>query len=139
MTIPLLEFIAILVNIAVFGRLVPRGFHDMAFIFMHIDTWASVIVLASGAPKSQPMQLVWEAISDRPEYQTLKMRLGVAHTLGLANLMADAASRDKRDVISKISAQMRLEAVQLRVPSSLRESISKIAREIKLIVDEKAA
>ena len=115
-----------------------RGFHDMAFIVMHIDASASVTVLASGAPKSQPMQLVWEAISDRAKYQKLERRLGAAHTFGPANLMADAASRDKRGVISRISAQMRLEAVQLRVPSSLKESISNIAREIKLVTDEKA-
>ena len=139
LTIPLLEFMAVLVNIVVFGRLVLRGFHDHAFIIMHIDASASVTVLASGAPKSQPMQLVWEAISDRPEYQKLKRRLGAAHTYGPANLMADAASRDKRDVISQISAQMRLEAVQLRVPSSLKESIFNIAQEILLITNKKAA
>lgn len=138
MTIPLLEFIAVLVNIVVFGRLVLRGFHDMAFIVMHIDASASVTVLASGAPKSQPMQLVWEAISERPEYKKLKRRLGAAHTFGPANLMADAASRDKRDVISRISAQMRLEAVQLRVPSSLKETVYKIAQEIKLVMEDKA-
>ena len=138
LTIPLLEFIAVLVNIVVFGRLVLRGFHDMAFIVMHIDASASVTVLASGAPKSQPMQLVWEAISERPEYKKLKRRLGAAHTFGPANLMADAASRDKRDVISRISAQMRLEAVQLRVPSSLKETVYKIAQEIKLIMEDKA-
>ena len=54
MTIPLLEFIAVLINIVVFGRLVFCGFHDTAFIVMHIDASASVTVLASGAPKSQP-------------------------------------------------------------------------------------
>ena len=139
LTIPLLEFMAVLVNIVVFGRLVLRGFHDHAFIIMHIDASASVTVLASGAPKSQPMQLVWEAISDRPEYQKLKRRLGAAHTFGPANLMADAASRDKRDVISQISAQMRLEAVQLRVPSSLKETIFNIAQEILAVTNKKAA
>ena len=139
LTIPLLEFMAVLVNIVVFGRLVLRGFHDKAFIVMHIDASASVTVLASGAPKSQPMQLVWEAISSRPEYQKLKKRLGAAHTFGPANLMADAASRDKRDVISRISAQMRLAAVELKVPSSLKESISKISQEIFMLVNKKAA
>ena len=92
LSIPVLEFMAVLINMVVFGRLVIRGFHDQAFIVMHIDASVSITVLASGAPKSQPMQLVWEAISERPEYQKLKRRLGAAHTFGPANLMADAAS-----------------------------------------------
>jgi hypothetical protein len=83
---------------------VLRGFHGMAFIVMHIDASASITVLASGAPKSQPMQLVWEAISDRPEFQKLKRRLGATHAFGPADLMADAASRDRRDGISRVSA-----------------------------------
>ena len=78
---------------------------------MHVDASASVAVPASGAPKSQSMQLVWEAISGRLEYQKLKKRLGVAHTFGSAHLMADAASRDKRDAIDQISTQIRLAAV----------------------------
>ena len=122
--IPMLELMAVLVNIVVFGRLVLRGYHDHALIVMHNDASASVTVLASEAPKSQSMQLAWEAMSVRPEYQKLKARLGAAHTFGPANLMADAASRDRRDVIDRISTQMRLEAVQLRVPSSLKESIT---------------
>ena len=63
----------VLMNIVVFGRLVLRGFHDLVFIVMHIDAFASVTMLASGAPKSQPMQLVWEAISERPEYHNDSM------------------------------------------------------------------
>ena len=136
LSIPVLEFMAVLVNMVVFGRLVLRGFHDQAFIVMHIDASASVIVLASGAPKSQPMQLVWEAISERPEYQKLKRRLGAAHTFGPANLMADAASRNKVDVIERISAQMRINSVQLPVPSSVKELISKISVEILEMINQ---
>ena len=139
LTTPLLEFMAVLVNVVVFGRLMLRGFHDKAFVVMHIDASASVTILASGAPKSQSMQLVWEAISGRPECQKPKKRLGAAHTFGPANLMADVASRDKRDVIVRISTQMRLAAVQLRVPSSFKESIAKISQEILFMMNKKVA
>ena len=96
---------------------------------MQIDASASVIVLASGAPKSQPIQLIWEAISERPEDQKPKRRLDVAHTFGPANLMADAASRNKVDVIDRISAQMRIISLHLPVPSSVKGLISEISAE----------
>ena len=127
---------AVLINMVVFGRLVLRGFHDLAFIVMHIDASASITVLTSGAPKSQPMQLVWEAISERPEYQKLKRRLGAAHTFGPANLIADAASRNKVDVIDRISAQMRINSVQLPVPSLVKALISGISREILEVINQ---
>ena len=79
--------------------------------------------------RSAELDWFWEKISTKFQSK-LRGRLGAAHTFGPANLMADAASRDKREVISQISAQMRLEAVQLRVPSSLKETIFKIAQEI---------
>ena len=108
-------------------------------IVMLIDASASVTVLASEAPKSQSTQLFWEAISGRPEYQKLKKRLGAVHTFGPANLMANAASKDKRDVIDRISTQMCLAAVQLRVSRSLKESITKKFQKILFLMNKEVA
>ena len=58
LSIPVLKIMAVLIDIVVFARLVLRGFLALAFIVMHIDASASVTVLASGAAKSQPIQLV---------------------------------------------------------------------------------
>ena len=35
LSIPVLEFMAVLINMVVFGRLVIRGFHDQAFIVIY--------------------------------------------------------------------------------------------------------
>ena len=42
-------------------------------------------------------------------------------------------------VIHQISTQMHLAAVQLRVPSSLKESITKISQEILFMMNKKVA
>ena len=62
------------------------------------------------------MQFVHRELHGTPIFKSVKKYLTVVHEKGLGNLMGDAASRARIDVLKATAAAMRIKCVQLKVP-----------------------
>ena len=111
-----LELAAAAINIIIFG---PRlkGFNT----FLYADATTTVHVLFENRARSATLQVVHELLLARPEYQALSPTLRVDHIFGEANIFADAASRNRPDVLRALALQIGSIARQIQPP---KEAIS---------------
>jgi hypothetical protein len=114
-----LEFMAVGVNIILYGDSLAG--HQVTIC---ADALATVQVLNKGSARAPVMQAIYALITDLPEFQALQPWLSSAHVFGEVNVMSDAASRGKFQVLRDLSASIGVANTQVALPARALEFIS---------------
>ena len=109
--ITVLELIAAGINVVVYGDLL--GGCDVTLC---VDALSSAQLIAAGHSRSEAMAVVWSLIQATPQYSALRPLLREAHVYGEANVMSDASSREKFEVISDVAEQCGVVATRVPLP-----------------------
>ena len=114
--IAVLELLALALSILVFGPLLKGVLCETCRWLLHCDSSPAVQAVIFENPRSPMMQFVHRELHGTPIFKSVKKYLAVVHEKGLGNLMGDAASRARIDVLKATAAAMRIKCVQLTVP-----------------------
>lgn len=109
---PLLEAIAFGVQFFVIGRVMPDFVGAHGTILAHCDALATVLSAALHKPKSPFLRFMFVHLDKSPFFRRLRPHVAVTHVAGPGNIMADAASRHRADVIADFSRQIGVRPVQ---------------------------
>ena len=120
------EFVALAINIIVFGAVLAG--HRVVLL---ADALASVQVMVNRAAHSPVMQIIHRLILALPEMGALGANLLEEHVFGELNVLADAASRARRELIQTIATQMGLMARELPLPVRALEFIAQVRKEVR--------
>ncbi len=129
MHITTLEFVAAAINVIIFA---PRLEGNQ--IYLYTDATSTVQVLISRAAQSPMLQSVHELLLATPEYAALAPTLSCDHVFGEVNAFADAASRNRPEVIQSLAIQVGVVARRIPLPPvALRffEMVRSRARELQ--------
>ena len=102
-SIPVLEFLAIVGNFKTFGPRIPSGI----VVRVMSDSITSVDVCASASAHTPQMQLLHRALLDDPHFQRLAASSLVGHLYGETNVISDAKSRGYEDVVQSLCVALR--------------------------------
>ena len=116
------EFVALGVNIIVFGAALAGQ-----RVVLLADALASVQVMVNRAAHSPVMQIIHRLILALPEVGALGANLLEEHVFGELNVLADAASRARRELIQTIATQMGLMARELPLPVRALKFIAQLS------------
>jgi len=121
--IPHLEFIALVINIALFVRLVLMEHDDLpenVEILANADGLAGVLNLTKDKGKSEVMWYIQEYFKNTSEYKRVKHNLKLAHLFGLGNPLGDAASRGYITLLKAMCLEMGIKPMHLNLPTDLK-------------------
>ena len=113
------EFVAIGINVIIFGPLFEGG-----EVFLLADALASVQIISSNAAHAPTLQVLHSLFLSLPEYTNLQPHVITSHVYGRINILADAASRAQFHVVTSICSQMGILARRLSVPARAIEFFS---------------
>jgi hypothetical protein len=88
------------------------------------DAMATVRNLARRAARSPVMQAIFRLLMNMPEFRLLEPFLFVDHVYGPANIMADAASRAKFELIAALGTQLGIVVRRAELPRRALEFFS---------------
>lgn len=123
-----LEFIAVGLNIILWGPLLHG--HQVA---LYSDASTSVQVLISKAAHAPVMQAIHTRILALPEFQALSPSLNIQHVPGEFNVFADAASRNRPQVITALALQLGIPCRQVRLPAQAAVFFQQVRDDAMLI------
>ena len=128
LTIPVLELLAACVNFIVFAPELEGAQH----VVMEIDALASPTVLRTDRARAPGLRAVLHEFRRLPQLDqfTRGGRLHCAHCWGEANPLADAASRDKRDVLNMLGAALGMQMRQIRMGADAINFISRVLQRL---------
>ena len=128
LTIPVLELLAACVNFVVFARELEGARH----IVMEIDALASPIILSKDKARSPGLRAVLHEFRQLPLLTPFLRggHLHCEHCFGEGNPLADAASRDNRDVLATLGAALGLQMRQERIGSEALALIDRVLRRL---------
>lgn len=122
MPIGVLEFLAVAVAFAVFGRLLKSARN----ILIRTDSQPIPLVLADARARAATMQFAHDLLEQLPAYAAVKRYVSAAHIFGPHNFLADAASRNARDKLLQFCAQLRVRPQELEVPPAARRLVEQV-------------
>ena len=102
-SIPVLEFLAIVGNFKTFGPLIPTG----VTLRVTSDSITSVDVCAAASAHTPQMQHLHRALLDDLHFQRLSPNALIAHIFGETNVISDAKSRGYEDVVTALCVALR--------------------------------
>ena len=114
------------VNIIVFGAALAGQ-----RVVLLADALASVQVMVNRVAHSPVMQIFHRLILALQEMGALGANLLEEHVFGELNVLADAASRARRELIQTIATQMGLMARELPLPVRALEFIAQVRKEVR--------
>ena len=120
-----LEMLAAGVNVVLYGDRL-RGYP----VRLCSDALATVQILQSKAAHSPTLQAVHEVILSLPEFASLEPTLQVDHVYGEANVMADASSRAKIDLIAAVARQMGVPHRHVGLPDRATDFVGACMRRV---------
>ena len=123
--VPILELIGLAVNFFVFGELFVNVVHKECTLLLHCDSLASVVAVAFKRPKSEMMKFVVDELHMVPAYKRMEPFLAATHEAGAGNIMADAASRNYKKVITQFSQQLRIKSIHKGLSVAVRQFIQR--------------
>lgn len=109
--ITILELIAVGINVVVYGDLL-----EGCYVTLCVDALSSAQLIAAGHSCSEAMAVGWSLIQATPQYSALRPLLREAHVYGEANVMSDASSREKFEVISDVAEHYGVVATRVPLP-----------------------
>jgi hypothetical protein len=120
---PVLEFCALWGNVLVFAPLV-KG----AQVHLATDSLTTADVIAAASADSLLMQIVHLRLLARPEWRALAPNGNphVGFIYSETNVMADAASRGRLDLLERLCAQIGLRGHRLDAPHALRALLDEL-------------
>ncbi|KAJ1641134.1 hypothetical protein T492DRAFT_853864 [Pavlovales sp. CCMP2436] len=120
---PVLEFCALLGNVLVFASLV-KG----AQVHLATDSLTTADVIAAASAYSLLMQIVHLHLLALPEWRALAPNGNphVGFIYSETNVMADAASRGRFELLERLCAQLGLRAHRLEAPHALRALLDEL-------------
>ena len=124
-SIPVLEFLAIVINFLVFGNRIPTGVR----IVVMSDSLTSVDVLADGTAHAPLMQWLHTRLLADDHFRRLAPLALIGHGFGESNVMGDARSRGYDDLVARLCAALRVRHVPLDAPSSALELLDALRAE----------
>jgi len=127
--IPHLEFVALVVNIVLFVRLIFMEDDEMlkgVEIIANADGLAAVQNLLLGKSKAEVMWYIKEYLKKTQEYRLVKPILKLAHIYGMGNPLADAASRHYIELLKDMCLEMGVKPVQLQLPQDLKTFVFQV-------------
>ena len=124
-SIPVLEFLAIVINFLVFGNRIPTGVR----IVVMSDSLTSVDVLADGTAHAPLMQWLHTRLLADDHFRRLAPLALIGHGYGETNVMSDARSRGYDDLVARLCAALRVRHVALDTPSSALELLDALRAE----------
>ena len=124
-SIPVLEFLAIVINFLVFGYRIPTGVR----IVVMSDSLTSVDVLADGTAHAPLMQWLHTRLLADAHFRRLAPLALIGHGYGETNVMGDARSRGYDDLVARLCAALRVRHVALDAPSSALELLDALRSE----------
>ena len=131
--ITVLELIAAGINVVLYGDLL--GGCDVTVC---VDALSSAQLFAAGHSRSDAMAVVWSLIQATPQYATLRPLLQEAHVYGEANVMSDASSREKFQVISDVAEQCGVVATRVQLPQRALDFVEAVRVATRRLRVEKA-
>lgn len=124
LTIPVLELLAACVNFVVFAA----SLRDARHVVMEIDALASPTVLRSDRARSSGLRAVLTEFRQLPQLRPFVdgNRLHCIHCWGEGNPLGDAASRDRRNVLSSLGAALGMRMRQVRLGDDALSFIDRV-------------
>jgi hypothetical protein len=119
--ITVLELIAAGINVVLYGDLL--GGCDVTLC---VDALSSAQLIAAGHSHSEAMAVVWGVIQETSQYAALKPLLREAHVYGETNVMSDASSREKFQVIRDVAEQCGVAATRIPLPERALDFVNAV-------------
>jgi hypothetical protein len=114
MPIGILELLATILGILTFACYAVYA----AGVVLETDSLSSAFTLTDESAHTELGQLSLELLHNAPEFVAICDRLAVRHLLGTCNAMGDAASRNDRDRLTGLAAQLNVRLREEGVPPS---------------------
>ena len=112
--IPVLEFIAAIASLFTFTSLLPKLDPNIHVIHLRVDALATPLILTEDAAKSPSLVALHSMVLEEERFQQLVPFLAASHVYGMANELADAASRSDMPRLFRLAAQLRTSPVQVQ-------------------------
>ena len=110
---------AIGIKVILFGPL-----FDGCEVFLLADALASVQIISSNAAHAPTLQILHSLLLSLAEFTKLQPNVFCSYAFGRVNVLADAASRGKLQLVTSICSQMGVLARQLSVSARASEFLS---------------
>ena len=117
LSIPVLEFLAIVINFLVFSPRIPTGVR----IVVMTDSLTSVGVLADGTAHAPLIQWLHTRLLADKHFVRLAPLALIRHGYGETNVMSDARSRGYDDLVVRLCAALRIRNVVVDAPDAALE------------------
>jgi hypothetical protein len=124
--IPVLEFVAIAVNLIIFSSLLGG-----MYVTVGSDSLTSVGVLKNFSASTPLMQRVHEMILHLPELKNVSSSGEFLHVFGPSNPAADFASRSKFKQLHELCAAIGIVPVEMKIPERAHEFIAELCQYAK--------
>ena len=124
-SIPVLEFLAIVINFLVFGKRIPTGVR----IVVMTDSLTSVDALASGTARAPLMQWLHTRLLADDDFVRLAPLALIGHGYSDTNVMSDARSRGYDDLVARLCAALRVRHVVVDAPDAALELLDALRAE----------
>ena len=122
LSIPILEFLGVVINLLVFESQLEAAVAAGARILLRTDALTAALTLPAESQRSPMMVAVYQWLQERESFQRLRPWITVEHLFGDANPFGDFASRAKWRELSRLCAQVGLKPTHV-VPAIESSSV----------------
>ena len=118
-----LEAIAFAVNFFVFPQLFGDLVSQDCRLLLHCDALSSVLAITFERSKSKMISFIFKELGRLQAFCNLEQHAATTHEAGPGNVLADAASRAKLQVLQDYAAQMRMKSIRRHLSRDARQFI----------------
>ena len=131
--ITVLELVASIVSVCTFAEAIPSlcGAQTVMNLHSRADATSTVSTLADDSTHSLDMQVAHAAALEHPAYLAVLPSLSFSHIFGLANELADAASRNDLARLMGLASQLRIKPRRLEPSPVLQHIMTSLAKECR--------
>ena len=123
LSIPILEFMGVVINILVFHAYVQQacGGGTSVQALLRTDALTAALTLPDASMSSLLLVEAYQWLIERPEWVLLAPHLAVGHLFGDGNPLADLISRQKWAQFHRLCAQLGIRPQRVELPESAHE------------------